>query len=91
MRGLLDPTAPAGFARAQRTYASIAQTSGLQVVPRPPKPRQLWTGKIPATVQQPRPWLSKHVAVQAPQDDNSETGSGTSSDNSDEDRSESER
>ena len=67
MRGLLDPTAPAGFPRAQRTYASIAQKSGVQVFPRAPKPRQRATGKIPATVQQPRPWStalsSKHQAA----------------------------
>ena len=67
MRGLLDPTTPAGFPRAQRTYASIALQSGLQVLPRAPKPRQRATGKIPATVQQPRPWSSasssKHQTV----------------------------
>lgn len=84
MRGLLDPTAPAGFARAQRTYASIAQTSGLQVVPRAPKPRQRGTGKIPVTVQQPRPWLSSTSLSEQHLVDESET-------ESDEERNESQR
>lgn len=62
LRQLLDPTAPAGFAREQRTYASLAQASGLQTVPKPPRPRQRGTGRIPVTAGGAellvgRPWL----------------------------------
>ena len=62
LRQLLDPSAPAGFAREQRTYASLAQASGLQTVPKPPRPRQRGTGRIPATAEGAelrvgRPWL----------------------------------
>jgi len=56
LRQLLDPNAPAGFARAQRTLASVAQSSGLQHVPRAPPPRQKGTGRVPESREPRRPW-----------------------------------
>ena len=57
LRQLLDPNAPAGFARAQRTLASVAQSSGLQHVPRAPPPRQKGTGIVPENAANlRRPW-----------------------------------
>jgi hypothetical protein len=76
LRQLLDTTAPAGFAREQRIYAAIAQSSGLQSVPRAPAPRQRSTGRIPATVRGGRPWL------EAPA---SEDGSASEGDSASED------